>query len=142
MASESMQDFKQQSTPTDVFDSNADHLYVCILDYDGREPEKRVWRRSLQIGIESLLEDMTKIVLNFAPTDVWRTLWASMPLAPSADIAFAMPVIILLPGHLLNDPQLMVAVCTFHNSRDPSDQPSEEPSGLSEMPHIRWLYRH
>ena len=140
MAPKGMQDFKQQSTPNDVFDRNADHLYICILDYEGREPEKRVWRKSLHIGIESLVEDMTKIVLRLPPTDAWRTLWAAMPLGLSANIAFSMPVIILLPGHFRNIPQLMVAVCTFHNS--PSDHPSEEPSRLSEVPHIRWLYRH
>lgn len=138
---EDIQAYKQQCTSNKVFGGITDRVCFCILNY--YNPSDRVMQMSVEISIESLAKGIymrREITPRFVSTDAWRTLWTNMPLGRSATIDFAFPVLVLLPGSIRAEPQVILAVCTYHTSA--SNQPSEEPSGIGKLPHIRWLYKH
>ena len=130
--------FRDQCTLDSALGGIGNRLRFLLLEYNGWDPEERVTQQVIEIPRDDLDATMRQMSPCFRFTDAWRASWSHMPLGPSATISFAIPLIVTLPRNL-RDPQVMLAVCTFHTST-PSQYRYNQ--AASRPPHIRWLYRY
>lgn len=122
--------------PTNSPSNAARTSIILMLDYE--KIALQMTQKRLSLDILDLNESPNSITSVFrgtlgpTATETWHGAWARTALRPAVTLRTVVPVIAILPRGW-DAPQVMTAVCTFHNDKSGKISKSK--------PHIRWVHR-